>query len=178
MLLDLDGFKEINDTLGHAAGDGVLRPSPPAGEPLGDRTSSVGRLGGDEFALVVAEDDPRRARWRSPGRCARCCSGRSRWTSLELAIDASIGITVRQPATDTATDLLRRADVAMYEAKNTRAGALLYDVTRDDFSPPAAAAGRGAAPRASPTGSWSSGTSRRSTPHPAGRRGVEALVRW
>ena len=54
--------------------------------------------------------------------------------NLDVAIRASIGITVRQRGDSLATDLLRRADVAMYEAKNTRNHALLYDATRDGFS--------------------------------------------
>ncbi len=133
MLLDLDGFKEINDSLGHAAGDGVLGV-------VADRLANtigphdtVGRLGGDEFALVLREDDPETL-VAIAQQIRELLFQPARVESIELAIRGSIGITVRQASDRTATDLLRRADVAMYEAKNTRAGSLLYDARRDSFS--------------------------------------------
>jgi diguanylate cyclase len=133
MLLDLDGFKEINDSLGHAAGDGVLMT-------VADRLAAtlgphafVGRLGGDEFAIVVRESDPE-ALSRIAGQVREALFRPVQVENIEVAIRASIGITVRQRSDTLATDLLRRADVAMYEAKSTRSGALLYDATRDGFS--------------------------------------------
>ena len=70
--------------------------------------------------------------WTALGGRAQTAPGAKE--ALDLAIRASIGITVRQPSDVTATDLLRRADVAMYEAKGTRSGALFYDAARDSFS--------------------------------------------
>jgi diguanylate cyclase len=133
MLLDLDGFKEINDSLGHAAGDGVLRT-------VADRLAAtlgphafVGRLGGDEFAIVLREKD-RDALMAIAGQIRDTLVRPVQVENLDVAIRASIGITVRQRGDSLATDLLRRADVAMYEAKNTRNHALLYDAARDGFS--------------------------------------------
>ena len=133
MLLDLDGFKEINDSLGHAAGDEVLRT-------VADRlaltlgpSAFVGRLGGDEFAIVVREDDSDRL-LAIAAQIREALIRPVQVDNLDVAIRASIGITVRQPTDLLATDLLRRADVAMYEAKSTRSQALLYDAARDGFS--------------------------------------------
>jgi diguanylate cyclase (GGDEF)-like protein len=133
MLLDLDGFKEINDSLGHSAGDGVLEAVAVRLEDTLGTKAMVGRLGGDEFALVVAEDD-RQSHVALAGRVRATLLQPVQVDNLDLAIRASIGITVRQPSDLTATDLLRRADVAMYEAKASRAGALFYDAARDSFS--------------------------------------------
>jgi diguanylate cyclase (GGDEF)-like protein len=133
MLLDLDGFKEINDSLGHAAGDGVLEAIAARLEDQLGGKSLVGRLGGDEFALVVGEDDPKALVGIANG-IRETLLDPVKVDNLDLAIRASIGITVRQASDQTATDLLRRADVAMYEAKGSRSGALFYDAARDSFS--------------------------------------------
>ena len=133
MLLDLDGFKEINDSLGHSAGDGVLEAIAARLEDTLGAKTLVGRLGGDEFALVVGEDDPKALVGIANG-IRETLLDPVKVDNLDLAIRASIGITVRQPSDGTATDLLRRADVAMYEAKGTRSGALFYDAARDSFS--------------------------------------------
>jgi len=133
LLLDLDGFKEINDSLGHAAGDAVLQTVATRLTATLSSTAVVARLGGDEFAMLVREHDPVtlveaaqtiREELLVPVKVDK----------LELGIRASIGIAVRAPADIAPTDLLRRADVAMYEAKLSRASALLYDPARDDFS--------------------------------------------
>ena len=135
MLLDLDGFKEINDSLGHAAGDGVLSA---VADRLADdpRAASalVGRLGGDEFALVVRRGRPAGPRRRSPARSARRCSSRCRSRTSTWPSGRRSASRCGSASDLTATDLLRRADVAMYEAKSTRSGALFYDATRDSFS--------------------------------------------
>lgn len=133
LLLDLDGFKEINDSLGHAAGDLMLTiVANRLRQALPSRTL-VTRLGGDEFAIVVPDADPARlldlARdvidvVRKPARV----------DGLELQLDGSVGVTVTEPEDVASGDLLRRADVAMYQAKTGRTGALLYDAARDDFS--------------------------------------------
>jgi diguanylate cyclase (GGDEF)-like protein len=133
VLLDLDGFKDINDSLGHAAGDVVLQVVARRLTASVEPGAVVARLGGDEFALVLARDEPLelleiahqvRDELLVPVQV----------DSLELAIRSSLGIAVRGAADVDATDLLRRADVAMYDAKDSRAGALLYDASRDGFS--------------------------------------------
>jgi diguanylate cyclase (GGDEF)-like protein len=120
LLLDLDGFKEINDVLGHAAGDVVLRE---VGRRLTQPGAVVARLGGDEFALLLgpgerAETVARRllARVGEPLEVG----------GIALRIGASIGIAVHpEDGTDLAA-LLRHADIAMYEAKRRHSGAERY----------------------------------------------------
>jgi diguanylate cyclase (GGDEF)-like protein len=133
MLLDLDGFKEINDTLGHAAGDAVLEQAALRMSRSLDEDVLIARLGGDEFALVLDEDDPL-VLLETAQQVRDVLLEPTRIDGLELAMNASVGITVREDSDHKSTDLLRRADVAMYQAKVTRAGALLYDPARDDFS--------------------------------------------
>lgn len=133
LLLDLDGFKEVNDTLGHSAGDTLLelvalrvRESLPPNVMLA-------RVGGDEFAVVYDTEDPIQLLEYAQA-IRQTLLARARIDGLDLAMDASMGITVREPGDTEAADLLRRADVAMYESKSNRAGAQLYNVERDEFS--------------------------------------------
>ncbi len=117
LLLDLDGFKRVNDSLGHAAGDQLLRV-------IGDRIQNsvrsgetVARLGGDEFAIVLemmrSDDEPQHLAERLLTNIAAPVdlSGR------EVAVNVSIGIAVAEPGEDDDT-LLRNADAAMYAAKS------------------------------------------------------------
>ena len=133
LLLDLDRFKEINDTLGHAAGDAVL-------QQVGTRLSTavgdaacVARLGGDEFAVVMVD---------GATRDATALAERIRATLLApldiagvtLTLDASIGIALSPEHGNDIASLLRRADVAMYAAKETHGGVVVYDASRDHNS--------------------------------------------
>ncbi|MFC3690063.1 putative bifunctional diguanylate cyclase/phosphodiesterase [Aquipuribacter hungaricus] len=133
MLLDLDGFKEVNDSLGHSAGDALL-------QEVGHRlvrtlpaSSRVSRVGGDEFALMVLDDDG-----LSLTRLARqvraVLSETITVDGLDLAVGASVGITSRLPEDLDAVTMLRRADVAMYRAKHARLGESTYDPAHDGFS--------------------------------------------
>lgn len=133
VLLDLDGFKEINDSLGHAAGDTVL-------ETVGQRLRAElgpdavpARLGGDEFAWLVTHDDPLTLLEQARAVSA-ALTVTQRVDDLDVTVRSSMGVTVRIPTDREAGDLLRRADVALYDAKSARGGVLLYDSSRDDFS--------------------------------------------
>ena len=133
MILDLDGFKDINDTLGHAAGDTMLELAARRMRQALPPDVLVARLGGDEFALVTHDADPLAAL-----ELAQFILGillqPTLIDGLELVTHASVGIAVRATNDDVSTDLLRRADIAMYQAKLTRSGALVYDSGHDDFS--------------------------------------------
>ncbi len=133
MLLDLDGFKEVNDTLGHSAGDTLLELVALRMRDALPADMLLCRLGGDEFAIIVGDDDQLLLVERARG-IRETLLAPAKVDGMDLAMHASVGITVRQPDDVRAADMLRRADVAMYEAKVTRSGAQLYDAQRDEFS--------------------------------------------
>ena len=146
MLLDLDGFKEINDTLGHAAGDAMLElAATRMCRALGDDVL-VARLGGDEFALVLPMDDPLEL-VETAERVRQLLKAPARVDGLEVAMDVSVGIAVLDGHDSTSTDLLRRADVAMYQAKLGRVGRAAVRPEPGRVLPAAAAPVRGPAPR-------------------------------
>lgn len=133
LLLDLDGFKDINDSLGHGVGDEVLVTLAGRLRDCVDDDVMVSRLGGDEFALIVEQEDP--LQLYELARRVRDAFGEPLTASgLEVVVKASIGIAVRTTSDMTGTDLVRRADIAMYEAKASRAGALQYDAAQDGYS--------------------------------------------
>jgi diguanylate cyclase (GGDEF)-like protein len=133
MLLDLDGFKEVNDTLGHSAGDTLLELVAVRMRDYLDPQRMIARVGGDEFAIVLDSDDP--VELVLLGRGVRSSIvAPMRVEGLDLVINASFGIAMRQPEDTSAVDLLRRADVAMYEAKEGKLGVQLYDAEHDAFT--------------------------------------------
>jgi diguanylate cyclase (GGDEF)-like protein len=133
MLLDLDGFKDVNDSLGHGVGDEVLITLGRRMRMVLDHNVLLARLGGDEFALLVPGKDEVRL-LEIAHRVRVALQEPMRVENMDLAIDASVGITVREAADTSSTELLRQADIAMYEAKQSRAGALLFDSSQDGFS--------------------------------------------
>jgi diguanylate cyclase (GGDEF)-like protein len=133
MLLDLDGFKEINDSLGHGVGDRVLVLVADRLRSRFQHRLSLSRLGGDEFAFVVADDDEIAAVTLANDIC-RVVAEPIEVDDLTLHVSASMGVAVKDSGALSSTDLLRRADIAMYEAKATRCGALAYDAAHDSFS--------------------------------------------
>jgi diguanylate cyclase (GGDEF)-like protein/PAS domain S-box-containing protein len=124
LLLDLDGFKAINDRLGHSGGDAVLRALAERLRPIVRRSDLLARLGGDEFALLlVSLNDPRGAEIFAARVLERLT------TPLQLPdrpvpVAASIGIAIWPDDATTADELVRRADEALYAAK--RAGGARY----------------------------------------------------
>ncbi|MET0821595.1 MAG: bifunctional diguanylate cyclase/phosphodiesterase [Aeromicrobium sp.] len=133
MLLDLDGFKEINDSLGHRAGDTVLTMvAVRIREAVGPRVR-VARLGGDEFAIVVAGTDEMALMETAHGVLQEL-SKPLLVEGIELSLGASIGVTVVDGASIDGSEAMRRADVAMYQAKNSGLGVALYDAELDEFS--------------------------------------------
>lgn len=135
-LMDLDGFKEINDTLGHQSGDRVLiEVSRRLVAAVNDRTLVV-RLGGDEFALLAP---PETSLAEVEGMCRTIRSD----VAAPILIDeitvnmgVSIGMATAPRDGDDAETLIRRADVAMYAAKSGHgAGVCFYDADRDENTP-------------------------------------------
>ncbi|HEY3715533.1 MAG TPA: bifunctional diguanylate cyclase/phosphodiesterase [Jatrophihabitantaceae bacterium] len=135
MLLDMDGFKEINDTLGHAAGDTVLQLAAHRMRSALPPEIMIARLGGDEFAVVMPTHDE--IRLLETARTVLDTLGEPLTADgIEIVLSASIGIAARVESDNSSSELLRRADIAMYQAKMSRAGAVLYDAHHDDFSRP------------------------------------------
>jgi diguanylate cyclase (GGDEF)-like protein len=133
MLLDLDGFKEINDSLGHRAGDTVLMMvAVRIREAVGPRVR-VARLGGDEFAIVVAGTDEIALMETAHG-VLRELAKPLLVEGIEISLGASIGVTVVDAASIDGSEAMRRADVAMYQAKSSGLGVALYDAELDEFS--------------------------------------------
>lgn len=117
LFLDLDGFKSINDTLGHAAGDELIRM---VGSRLIRFAGSRGiasRFGGDEFAILLSEADEREAREGAQRILERLGQQPYVVNNLEIYISPSVGISLFPKDGDTADTLIKHADVAMYHAK-------------------------------------------------------------
>ncbi|MBW3664621.1 MAG: EAL domain-containing protein [Actinobacteria bacterium] len=121
MFLDLDGFKVVNDTLGHAAGDELLVEVAKVIQATIRESDTPARLGGDEFAILLEEvrDDASAARVAT--RLLEALRRPITLQGKEVRIDASIGIAFSPEAAD-AEELLRNADIAMYMAKHTGKG--------------------------------------------------------
>jgi diguanylate cyclase (GGDEF)-like protein len=134
MIIDLDRFKEINDTLGHANGDALLRQVGPRVQRLLREADTVARLGGDEFGIVVPDiADAGVVRALAARLHEHLCLpvAIDEWT---LDLEASIGIAVYPDHGEDVDLLMQRADVAMYVAKTTHAGFELYASERDTYS--------------------------------------------
>lgn len=116
LFLDLDRFKMVNDTFGHAAGDALLRDVGDVLRQVCRACDSVARLGGDEFALVVEDSDPESVMIVANKLLAHLTDV----TNPSGAVDGpgvSIGIALSGPECRSVDELMRRADIAMYAAK-------------------------------------------------------------
>jgi diguanylate cyclase (GGDEF)-like protein len=133
LLLDLDGFKEVNDALGHGTGDVLLQLVAQRLTASLPDARCVARIGGDEF--VIALDVPTTAHALAAALEIRTLLlVPFQLADMALSVDASIGVAVSAGPADSAI-LLKQADVAMYDAKTARAGVRLYDAERDRSSP-------------------------------------------
>ncbi len=125
VLIDLDGFKEVNDSIGHAYGDELLKV---VGQRFAKRLAArgtVARLGGDEFAYTFVIDagaDP----CASAKELARTLARAVSLDGTSLRVSASAGVALWPQHGATHAELLRSADVAMYEAKRSRSGVCVY----------------------------------------------------
>jgi diguanylate cyclase (GGDEF)-like protein len=121
VFLDIDGFKSVNDRLGHAAGDTVLRDLAERLRTAIRADDILGRMGGDEFVVICPHADARAA--ASIAERLRLFSGQDiEAGAVPLSVSASIGVATYRPDADarpTAEELLGRADAAMYESKSS-----------------------------------------------------------
>lgn len=135
MLLDLDRFKEINDTLGHHAGDVVLHEVGKRIVSVMGNNALVARLGGDEFAILIPQIDHNGQALQIASRIISTLRPPIDLTGLSVEISGSIGISLSPEHGDTPSQLMRCADVAMYLAKNNSMGCSIYDPDQDQHSP-------------------------------------------
>ncbi|SOE02888.1 putative bifunctional diguanylate cyclase/phosphodiesterase [Blastococcus haudaquaticus] len=125
LLLDLDGFKEVNDSLGHTAGDQLLRQIGPRLLPALRPGEVLARLGGDEFAVLLPEASLDEAQDRAE-RLRMLVLQPFAVEDIRLHVGVSIGVATAPVPAATVQEMLRCADVAMYAAKAAREGVHVY----------------------------------------------------
>jgi len=134
LLIDLDHFKEVNDTLGHQAGDGLLREIGPRIQQELPPQASIARLGGDEFAVLLPTVESEAAALEVAERISAALDSPFTVQDFELLGGGSVGVAV-YPSHGTTTELLlKHADIAMYVAKGGKGGIELYDPEQDHHS--------------------------------------------
>src|SRR5206468_1075761 len=134
LLLDLDRFKEINDTFGHHYGDEVLQRLRPLLLGAVAKSDTVARLGGDEFGILLLGSDQAGATRVTE----RILTGLQQPIIVEgqpLDVDVSIGIALSPEHGQDAMTLMRHADVAMYAAKRARTGRAVYAADQSHYTP-------------------------------------------
>lgn len=134
LLLDLDRFKEINDTLGHAVGDSLLTEvGQLLSEPLRE-SDTVARLGGDEFAILLPSVTGLAQARDIAERVAGVLARPFPVEGITVEVGVSIGVALYPEHGADASELMRGADVAMYVAKRDRSTVSVYDVDKDHHS--------------------------------------------
>ncbi|WP_333761308.1 putative bifunctional diguanylate cyclase/phosphodiesterase [Streptomyces sp. IBSBF 2390] len=135
MLIDLDRFRSVNDTLGHLAGDRLLLQIADRLRLALPRGAEAARLGGDEFAVLLPVADSTTSATRVARGLVTELSSPLDLDGLTLVLEASAGVAVFPDHALDAEGLLRRADVAMYQAKRDRTGVEVYESKRDSNTP-------------------------------------------
>ena len=135
LVMDLDRFKEINDTLGHYNGDRLLKQVSARLQGAVNDTDTVARLGGDEFAIMLPKVSGIKDASEVARKIGKALQAPFGLEGLKLDVQASIGIAVFPQHGPDADTLLQRADVAMYMAKQQKSGYIIYDPKLDKHSP-------------------------------------------
>jgi diguanylate cyclase (GGDEF)-like protein len=135
LLLDLDSFKDVNDTLGHAKGDELLQNIAARLTSSVRSCDTVSRLGGDEFAIVLPGiSDPAQLALAAE-RLAANLTEPVTVDGIDVAVHASIGGSMFPQHAETPDGLLRDADIAMYAAKSAKESFVIYSADLDSHSP-------------------------------------------
>jgi len=135
VLLDIDRFKDINDSLGHDRGDELLVQVAHRLRAALRERDVVARLGGDEFAILLPAIRSVANAERLAQRVRNLFAPAFNLGGLELHVDSSIGVACLPEHAVDASGLMRKADVAMYTAKTHRTGVAIYSPDEDDSSP-------------------------------------------
>ncbi|MFG2711898.1 putative bifunctional diguanylate cyclase/phosphodiesterase [Streptomyces goshikiensis] len=135
VLIDLDRFRAVNDTLGHLAGDRLLLQIADRLRQALPEDAEAARLGGDEFAVLLPVADSTTSAQRVARHLVAELSSPLDLDGLTLVLEASAGLAVFPDHALDAEGLLRRADVAMYQAKRDRTGVEVYESKRDSNTP-------------------------------------------
>jgi diguanylate cyclase (GGDEF)-like protein len=122
LLIDLDRFKAVNDTSGHAAGDEVLRRVAQALTAVVRDSDTVSRLGGDEFAILLTHSDPAHAELVGAKVLRSVAELSVEWNGMSHTVGASIGAASLRPGRDNRSEWVAAADRACYEAKRAGRG--------------------------------------------------------
>ena len=131
MVIDLDGFKDVNDTFGHAQGDALLQE---VGERLRSavgHSGTVARLGGDEFAVVLPDCGDDEAALRVARRVMHSFRQPMELDDQVVEVGASVGVALAPAHGTDTTSLLKRADLAMYNAKQSTGGLRVFEPVLD-----------------------------------------------
>ncbi len=134
LIIDLDHFKELNDTLGHEAGDLLLRQVGARLRAVLRASDTAARLGGDEFGVLLSAVGDHDTAVRVADKILSAISEPFAIKGLSLRVTASIGIALFPEHAQDDEQLMQHADVAMYEAKAARSGRASYARDRDRHS--------------------------------------------
>jgi diguanylate cyclase (GGDEF)-like protein/PAS domain S-box-containing protein len=136
MIIDLDSFKDVNDTLGHGVGDKIIQEiGPRIVDLLKGVPSFIARLGGDEFAILLSDVEDLEEVEAISKTILKCIRRYFYIDGMEVEVRASVGLVAYPDQANDFSTLLRYADVAMYCAKNDMSGMAFYDPEKDAHSP-------------------------------------------
>ena len=134
VMMDMDRFKDVNDTLGHQIGDVLLKQIAARLQTTLNETDTVARFGGDEFSILLSGMN-REGAAAAVDRVIQKLKPPFTIENHHLNIEASFGIAIYPEHGSDGNTLIKRADVAMYAAKQAHSGYAVYDPTRDRNSP-------------------------------------------
>src|ERR1035441_427593 len=131
LVMDLDGFKQVNDTLGHDRGDSVLREVGKRLTAALREADTVARLGGDEFGILLDGASDLEAAAAAAWKIEQACEPEFVIDDEVVRVSTSIGIALYPEHGKTTADLLRRGDLAMYDAKRSGASHAVFDAAHE-----------------------------------------------
>ncbi len=135
LLIDLDRFKEVNDTFGHQYGDELLRQIGPRLSSVLREVDTVARLGGDEFAVLLPAVGTVADACRIADQLRAALEPSFHIFGVDLNVEASVGVVIAGEHGQEATVLLQRADISMYAAKTQNVGVHIYTADINQHSP-------------------------------------------